>query len=406
MPGLLMPCPKSEKGNLLFDYCQKHYRLTFWPNPSFRGVTIDIAIDSFETEHRKFTLIDAPGHRDFIPNMISGATQADSALLVVDAYPGAFEAGFGEGGQTREHALLVRSLGVQQIVVAINKLDAVNWDSGRYESIVSQLRPFLTNTVGFTPSKISFVPCGAMVGENIAARHTSELKGWYDGPTLIQQLGKPVSLEMFIRRIPELSLRTDNLVVPPRAMQAPLRLPLQNVFRSQTGGPSGIGASGRIESGVIQVGDRLAVLPGDEQATVKSETLKLYFCLQQADQGCCTALEVDNERVPWAVAGQSVTAYLTNIDPIYLWYASAFPILATLTDPVYRAGCVLCPPDQLLPLASSFLAQVIVFDLDVPITNGCSVELFHHSKDTPATIASLQCTLDKASGQVLKNKPR
>lgn len=152
-------------------------------------MTIDIAIDSFETDHRKFTLIDAPGHRDFIPNMISGATQADSALLVVDAYPGAFEAGFGEGGQTREHALLVRSLGVQQLVVAVNKLDAVNWDSGRYESIVDQLKPFLTTTVGFTPSKVTFVPCGAMVGENIASVQARELKAWYEGPSLVQQLG-------------------------------------------------------------------------------------------------------------------------------------------------------------------------------------------------------------------------
>lgn len=154
-------------------------------------MTIDIAIDSFETEHRKFTLIDAPGHRDFIPNMINGATQADSALLVVDAYPGAFEAGFGDGGQTREHALLVRSLGVQQLVVAVNKLDAVGWDAGRYESIVEQLKPFLVGTVGFQASKLSFVPCGAMVGENIASRRAEDLKSWYDGPTLLEQLGAP-----------------------------------------------------------------------------------------------------------------------------------------------------------------------------------------------------------------------
>lgn len=121
--------------------------------------------------------------------MISGATQADSALLVIDAYPGAFEAGFGENGQTREHALLVRSLGVQQIVVAVNKLDAVGYDPGRYENIVTQLKPFLINIVGFAPSKVTFVPCAAMAGENLASRSSAELNSWYDGPTLIKLLG-------------------------------------------------------------------------------------------------------------------------------------------------------------------------------------------------------------------------
>lgn len=216
-----------------------------------RGVTIEIGIDSFATPHRKFTLIDAPGHRDFIPNMISGAAQADTALLVVDASRGGFESGFGEGGQTREHALLVRSFGVQQLVVAVNKLDAVGWDQTRYDEICAQLQPFLIQA-GFKESRLTFIPCGAMTGENLIQRRTPELEAWYSGQTVIQRL--------------------DTLAVPERALEAPLRIPVANVFRGQTSGLSGLGVSGRIESGIVQVGERLAVLPGDETGVVKSES--------------------------------------------------------------------------------------------------------------------------------------
>lgn len=239
-----------------------------------RGVTIDIAVDSFTTEHRRFTLLDAPGHKDFIPNMISGAAQADAAILVVDGAPGAFEKGFEGGGQTREHARLVRSLGVRQVVVAVNKLDAVDWSEARFESIREQLTPFLAQS-GFHPSMVSFIPVGAMSGENVTERAEAGLKQWYAGRTLVQEL--------------------DALQVPPRSLDAPLRLPLANVFRGQTATASGLAVAGRIESGLVQVGERLAALPGDESGIVR-------------------ALEVDGEMVPWAVAGANVTVFLSGID--------------------------------------------------------------------------------------------
>jgi elongation factor 1 alpha-like protein len=156
-----------------------------------RGVTMDIALQTLATPHRQITVLDAPGHRDFIPNMISGASQADCALLVIDAATGEFEAGFQRGGQTREHLLLVRSLGVSQVIVAVNKLDQVAWSKSRHEEICSLLRPFLIQS-GFQPSKTRFVPVGGMQGVNLVGREGDsavELRQWYSGPTLVDFLG-------------------------------------------------------------------------------------------------------------------------------------------------------------------------------------------------------------------------
>ncbi|GAA5943787.1 uncharacterized protein JCM15063_006493 [Sporobolomyces koalae] len=315
-----------------------------------RGVTIDVAIDSFQTKSKKFTLIDAPGHRDFIPNMISGAAQADVAILVVDGSSGAFEKGFEGGGQTREHAVLVRSLGVQQLVVAVNKLDAVDWSQKRFEAIQDQLLPFLTTQTGFNQDKITFVPVGAMSGEGLLGVNNEILKSWYEGQTLVETL--------------------DSLSVPKRLLEAPLRIPVSNVFKGQSATASGLAVSGRVESGIVQVGERLSALPGDESGVVR-------------------AIEVDTELVPYAVAGVNATLFLAGIDALQL-----------------SVGTVLCPPSQPIPVVSSFLAQIIVFEPKYPVTAGYAVELFHHSKDVPASIARLDAVLDRTTGQVTKQKPR
>lgn len=170
---------------------------------------MDIALQSLSTPHRHITILDAPGHKDFVPNMISGATQADSALLVVDAATGEFEAGFDRGGQTREHLVLVRSLGVTQVIVAVNKLDQVGevpfssvhnrancgalqvgWSKDRYDEICELLRPFLVLT-GYSPSKTSFVPVAALAGINLLSKAGADahLFSWYTGPTLVDLLG-------------------------------------------------------------------------------------------------------------------------------------------------------------------------------------------------------------------------
>nr|XP_031861143.1 uncharacterized protein CI109_003504 [Kwoniella shandongensis]KAA5528215.1 hypothetical protein CI109_003504 [Kwoniella shandongensis] len=312
-----------------------------------RGVTIDIATTHFATSHRNITLLDAPGHRDFIPAMISGAAQADVALMVVDGSPGEFEAGFDRGGQTREHAWLVRSLGVKEIIVGVNKMDVVNWSQDRYDDIVDALKPFLISA-GFSATKTTFMPLAAMEGTNVAENDSPELKSWYDGPTLIQAL--------------------DKVEVPARPYESPLRIPVSNVFKGQTAVASGVAVSGRLCSGIIQVGDRVRAVPGDEVANVRT-------------------IEVDEDSAPYAVAGQNVTLYLSGIDSIHL-----------------SIGTVLCPTSLPVPLVTKFTAQILVFDLQSPIITGTAVELFHHSMNLPATISKLVAVMEK--GQITKKNPR
>ncbi|KAJ7774210.1 P-loop containing nucleoside triphosphate hydrolase protein [Mycena maculata] len=314
-----------------------------------RGITMDVALQSFSTTQRQITVLDAPGHKEFIPNMISGASQADCALLVVDASTGEFEAGFERGGQSREHLILARSLGIAQVIVAINKLDQVQWEKNRYDEICALLRPFLVQS-GFHPSKTTFVPVGAMLGVNLAACEGDDAKQlleWYKGPTLVDLL--------------------DNLEPPSRDIVSPARIPISNIFKGQGSGTS---ISGRLLSGVIQVGERLRVLPGDETAVVKS-------------------IEVEEENVPWAAAGSNLTLALVSVDPIQL-----------------TIGSVLCPPTDPVPLASTFTAKIIIFDVQVPIISGATVELFHHSRDVPATVSKLIATLDRTSGKIVKSNPR
>jgi elongation factor 1 alpha-like protein len=154
---------------------------------------MDIAVNKFETEKARFTILDAPGHRDFIPNMIAGASQADFAVLVIDSSTGAFEAGFHLRGQTKEHTLLVRSMGVQRIIVAVNKLDSVEWSHERFEEIEQQMTQFLTQA-GFASKNISFIPCSGLTGGNIVKKPKSGLIPWYSGPTLVEELGRVSTL--------------------------------------------------------------------------------------------------------------------------------------------------------------------------------------------------------------------
>uniref|UniRef100_A0A6I8PF67 HBS1-like protein n=1 Tax=Ornithorhynchus anatinus TaxID=9258 RepID=A0A6I8PF67_ORNAN len=179
-----------------------------------RGVTMDVAMTKFETKTKVITLMDAPGHKDFIPNMITGAAQADVAVLVVDASRGEFEAGFETGGQTREHGLLVRSLGVTQLAVAVNKMDQVNWQEERFQEIAGKLGHFLKQA-GFKESDVAFIPTSGLSGENLIAKsQSSELTKWYQGLCLLEQI--------------------DSFKSPPRSIEKPFRLCVSDVFKGIT----------------------------------------------------------------------------------------------------------------------------------------------------------------------------
>ncbi|KAG9102065.1 Hsp70 suppressor, GTPase facilitates ribosomal subunit dissociation [Ceratobasidium sp. UAMH 11750] len=312
-----------------------------------RGITMDIAQSVLPTEHRIVSILDAPGHKDFVPNMISGASQADCALLVVDATTGAFEKGFEGGGQTREHIGVVRSLGVRNLVVAVNKMDMVDYKKLRFDEIQGALFPFLIQA-GFNASRIAFVPCAGVSGVNLTKLDNATLGSWWNGPPLVDYL--------------------DKLEPPTREFDTPLRIPLSNVFKGVTS--SGVGVSGRISGGVVQVGEKVRVVPGDESAVTRS-------------------IEKDDTNVQWAAAGSNVTLYLAGIDSVHL-----------------TIGSVLCSLNDVVPLASSFTAQIIVFDIQLPIIGGSSIELFHHSREVPATVSKLIETVDRATGAVIKRNPR
>jgi len=317
-----------------------------------RGVTIDVAIQSFETESRMVTLLDAPGHKDYIPNMISGAAQADVAVLVVNSLVGEFEAGFSNGGQTREHAQLLKSLGVRELVVAVNKLELLDWDQSRFDFIQAELTPFLTGrTVGFKAKQLTFVPVSGLTGHNLATPGDApELVSWYaDGLTLLQAI--------------------DQLSPPARKLEVPTRLCVTDVFKSATN-TMGSAFAGKLESGTLRVGDKVAILPSLELATVKG-------------------LELDGAAVEWGFAGDNLDVGITGVE------------LSSLA-----IGDVMCDPQQMVRMASKFEAQIAVLQLEgAPILPGQPISLFMQGCERGATFTKLIAILGKG-GEVVQKKPR
>ncbi|KAK9411602.1 HBS1-like [Crotalus adamanteus] len=312
-----------------------------------RGVTMDVGMTKFETKTKIITLMDAPGHKDFIPNMITGAAQADVAVLVVDASRGEFEAGFETGGQTREHGLLVRSLGVTQLAVAVNKMDQVSWQQERFQEIVNKLGQFLKQA-GFKESDVAYIPTSGLGGENLVTKsQTSELAKWYTGKCLLEQI--------------------DSFKPPQRSVDKPFRLCVSDVFKDQG---SGFCVTGKIEAGYVQVGERLLVMPPNETCTVKG-------------------IALHEQPVDWAAAGDHVSLTLTGMDIIKI-----------------NVGCIFCCPKEPIKTCTRFRARVLIFNIEIPITKGFPVLLYFQTVSEPATIRKLLSVLHKSTGEVAKKKPK
>ncbi|EGI71126.1 PREDICTED: HBS1-like protein [Acromyrmex echinatior] len=310
-----------------------------------RGITMDIGHSKFETDTKSITLLDAPGHKDFIPNMITGATQADVALLVVDATRGEFETGFDSGGQTREHALLLRSLGISQLAVVVNKLDTVNWSKDRFNEIVDKMSVFLKQA-GFKDT-VTFVPCSGLSGENIVTKPKEQLSNWYTGPTLVNVI--------------------DNFKCPERPINKSFRFSVNDIFK---GTGSGFCVSGHVETGMVSLSDKVLVLPQNEIAVVKG-------------------LQSDEASTANAFAGDHVALTLAGIEQQNV-----------------GIGDIICNPQNPVPITTCFQAHVVIFAITKPITKGLPVVMHQQSLVQPAVITKLIAQLHRSTGDVIKKKPR
>jgi elongation factor 1 alpha-like protein len=311
-----------------------------------RGVTVDIAQHHFSTEQANFTILDAPGHRDFVPNMIGGASMADLAVLVVDANQ--LESGM--KGQTREHILLAHAVGLRRIVVAVNKLDSTTppWDEEKFNGICAEVSKLLVET-GFARENIAFVPCSGLSGYNVVNVPKESSQNAWTGKnhqTLLRQLETSAP--------PAVTAET---------VRKPLRLQISDVFRGGVTNPLSI--SGLMRSGSVQVGDIITAQPSGESGVVKG-------------------IEVSGEVRDWSVAGEIPTLHLVDIDAQHL-----------------RSGDVVCTSQSPISVVKKLNLKVQALDSLLPQSVDVHIGRMH----VPGLISQLVATID-GQDEVLKKKPR
>ncbi len=304
-----------------------------------RGLTIDIMHRPFETNKWFFTIIDAPGHRDFVKNMITGASQADAAIFVVSAKPGE-----GVQEQTKEHAWLLKVIGVPQIIVVLNKMDTSNYDEKRFNEVKAEFST-LMKTIGYKVDEIPFIPISAYNGDNVTKK--SDKMAWYKGPTLIE------ALDQYIKE-------------PEKPTGKPLRLPVQDVY-SITG--VGTVPVGRVETGVLKMNDTIVFEPAGVKGEVKS-------------------IEVHHQQISEALPGDNV----------------GFNVRGVSREQIKRGdvvGHVTNPPT----VAKEFTAQIVVLQHPTVITKGYTPVFHCHTASVAGTIEEIIAKIDPRTGQVVQEKP-
>ena len=301
-----------------------------------RGVTIDIAHRDFTTQKYYFTIIDAPGHKDFVKNMITGASQADAAVLVCSAKEGV-------QAQTIEHAFLLKVLGVQQFIIVINKMDAVNYDRIKYEetkqALIAKIKP-----IGYPVDKLSFIPVSAYNGDNVVKK--SDKMTWYTGLTL---------LEAF-----------DSLVEPKKMTDKPLRLPIQEVYTIQGQGTVPVG---RVESGILKPNTNVVIMPENLTGEVKS-------------------IEMHHQNLAQAIPGDNVGFLLKGVD-----------------KKAIRRGSVVSESGKPATVAEEFTAQIVVLNHPTAIGKNYTPVFHLHTSQVACTITEILEKKDPKTGQTLQKNP-
>jgi len=323
----------EQKGKATFEFAWVMDRLK---EERERGLTIDVAHRKIETERYMITIIDCPGHRDFIKNMITGTSQADAAILVVDVVEGVQP-------QTKEHTFLARTLGINQMIVAINKMDRVNYDQKKYEDVKNQVSKLL-KLVGYKIEEIPFIPTSAYYGDNVYKR--SERTTWYKGPTVFEAF--------------------DLLKPPVKLVDKPLRIPVQDVYSIKGVGTVPVG---RVESGVLKVGDKVVFEPPGIVGEVKS-------------------IEMHHEPMQEARPGDNIGFNVRGVSRKDL-----------------RRGDVAGHPDNPPTVVRDFTAQIIVLQHPTAITVGYTPVVHAHTAQVACRFVELQKKIDPRTGAVKEESP-